>query len=102
MIRKLTIPEEVGEDAEFRVLDWFKAEGDAIADGDGLVELETDKAIVLVTAKQAGTLRRIFVPGGEWLKAGQVAAWVSDEPGEPLPAARDAAAESLLASFETT
>jgi pyruvate dehydrogenase E2 component (dihydrolipoamide acetyltransferase) len=102
VIRRLLIPVEMGENVEVRVLDWFKAEGDRIADGDALVELETDKAIVLVTAKQAGVLRRQFVPAGEWLAAGQVAAWVSDEPDEPVPSARDAAAESLLASFEIT
>jgi len=102
VIRRLMIPPEMGENVEVRVLLWYKAEGDLIADGDALVELETDKAIALVTAKQAGTLRRCFAPAGEWLKAGEVAAWVSDAPDEALPAARDAAAEALLASYETT
>lgn len=102
MIRRLLIPLQLGEDVEVRVLLWYKAEGDPIADGDALVELETDKAIILVTAKQAGTLRRCFTAAGDWLKVGQVAAWVSDEAGEPLPAERTAPAEELLATFETT
>lgn len=102
MIRRLLIPPEMGETVEVRVLLWYKAEGDAIADGDALVELETDKAIALVTARQAGTLRRCFVPAGEWLRAGEVAAWVSDSPDEALPAVRDAEAEALLATYETT
>jgi pyruvate/2-oxoglutarate dehydrogenase complex dihydrolipoamide acyltransferase (E2) component len=102
VIRRLLIPSQLGEDVEVRVLLWYKSEGDSIADGDALVELETDKAIILVTAKQAGTLRRCFAPAGEWLKVGQVAAWVSDEVGEPLPAERGVPVEDLLANFETT
>ena len=102
MIRRLMIPAEMGADAEVRVLLWYKAEGDAIADGDALVELETDKAIALVTARQAGVLRRCFAPAGEWLKAGEVAAWVSDGPEEALPAGRDAEAELVMATYETT
>lgn len=102
MIRRLMIPPELGEDVEVRVLLWYKAEGDAIADGDALVELETDKAVSLVTARQAGVLRRCFAPAGDWLRAGEVAAWVSDAPEEPLPATRDASAEAMLATYETT
>ena len=102
MIRRMLIPAELGENVEVRVLLWYKAEGDPIADGDALVEFETDKAIVLVTARQSGTLRRCFAPAGEWLAAGHVAAWISDDPGEPLPPDRDAPAETILATFETT
>jgi hypothetical protein len=56
----------------------------------------------MVTARQVGTLRRCFTPAGAWLKAGEVAAWVSDTPDEPLPTQRDATAEALLATYETT
>lgn len=102
MIRRLFIPPQMGDNVEVRVLLWYKAEGDRIADGDALVELETDKAIVLVTARQAGVLRRCFAPAGDWLATGQVAAWVSDGPDEPLPESRDAPAEGMFATFETT
>ena len=60
MIRKLVIPKELGESIEVRVLDWLKAESDPVNAGDALLEFETDKAIVLVAAVQAGTLRRRF------------------------------------------
>ena len=101
MIRRLVVPAELGE-GEVRLLLWYKAEGEVVSADDALLELETDKAIILVTAKQAGTLRRCFGAAGDWLKAGDVAAWLSDAPDEPLPADRDAPAESLLAAFETT
>jgi pyruvate dehydrogenase E2 component (dihydrolipoamide acetyltransferase) len=102
VIRRLFIPPEMGENVEVRVLDWFRAEGDRVAEGDALVELETDKAIVVVTAKQSGYLRRCFAPAGDWLATGQVAAWVSDEPEEPLPSERNAPIEGMFATFETT
>ena len=102
MIRMLRIPPEMGEGVEVRVLLWYKAEGDVISEGDALLEFETDKAIVVVTAKQGGFLRRCFTPAGEWLAAGQVAAWVSDGPEDLLPAERTADVEALLAAFEAT
>lgn len=102
MIRRLVVPPELGEAAEVRVLLWYKKEGEPIGVDEALLELETDKAIVLVTARQAGTVRRCFSAAGDWLKVGDVAAWMSDDPTEPLPADRNAPAESILATFETT
>lgn len=102
MIRKLIIPKDVGENAEVRVLLWYKSEGDGIRDGDAILEFETDKAIVLVTARQAGTLRRCLTEAGGWLRPGDVAALASDAPQEPIPADALTAAEALPATFETT
>jgi pyruvate/2-oxoglutarate dehydrogenase complex dihydrolipoamide acyltransferase (E2) component len=102
MIGKLVIPPELGEDIEVRLLLWSKIEGDAVAIGDALLEFETDKAIVLVSATQSGTLRRCFFAAGDWMKPGNVAAWLSTDPDEPLPAAQDAEAEALLVTFEVT
>lgn len=43
---------------------WLKQEGDTIAVGDALAEIETEKAIVEINAEQAGVLGRIVVPAG--------------------------------------
>lgn len=43
---------------------WMKKVGDAIAAGDILLEVETDKATVDVEASGAGTLAEIIVPAG--------------------------------------
>lgn len=101
MIRGLTIPPELEAD-EVRVLLWYKSEGETVSPGDALVELETDKAIVLVTANQAGTLRCCFAAASEWLQVGEVAAWLSDEPDEALPPERAATTGPLMARFEVT
>ena len=51
---------EVGESiVDARVAKWLRKEGDAVASGDALVELETDKIDLEVAAPQAGVLSRI-------------------------------------------
>lgn len=102
MVRKLVIPVELGESIEVRVLDWLKAESDPVNAGDALLEFETDKAIVLVTAVQAGTLRRCFFASGDWMKPGDVAAWLSDSPNEPLPETSEIPDDTLTVTFDIT
>jgi pyruvate/2-oxoglutarate dehydrogenase complex dihydrolipoamide acyltransferase (E2) component len=102
VIRKLVIPKELGESIEVRVLDWLKAESDAVNAGDALLEFETDKAIVLVTAVQAGTLRRCFFASGDWMKPGDVAAWLSDSFDEPLPEMSEIPDDTLMVTFDIT
>ena len=43
---------------------WLKAEGDAVASGDVIAEIETDKATMEIEAIDDGTLGRIVVPEG--------------------------------------
>ena len=51
---------EVGESiVDARVAKWLRKEGDVVAVGDPLVELETDKIDLEVAAPQAGVLKRI-------------------------------------------
>jgi pyruvate/2-oxoglutarate dehydrogenase complex dihydrolipoamide acyltransferase (E2) component len=102
VIRKLIIPKELG-DIEVRLLDWLKIEGEEVAVGDALLEFETDKAIVLVTASQAGVLRKVFIGAGDWMKPGDAVAWLSDGADEALPAeAADSVADDLMVTFEVT
>src|SRR3954471_11391 len=46
-------------------------EGDQVAEGQSLIEIETDKATVPVPAPAAGTVARILVRQGDHLKVGQ-------------------------------
>ena len=55
---------EVGESiVDARVAKWLKKEGDASRVGEPLVELETDKIDLEVSAPQAGVLAQIDAPG---------------------------------------
>ncbi len=49
---------------EGNVASWLKSEGDEVAAGDILCEIETDKATMEVEATDEGTLGRIVVPTG--------------------------------------
>lgn len=50
-------------DAE--VAGWLVAEGDAVSEGDDLVELEAEKSTVVLPAPVSGVLARIAAPAGE-------------------------------------
>jgi 2-oxoglutarate dehydrogenase E2 component (dihydrolipoamide succinyltransferase) len=78
------------------VAKWLRKEGDAVAAGDPLVELETDKIDVEVSAQHAGVLSRIDRQAGEDVKVGEVLG-ILDESAKgaatPSPAPPAAAAE---------
>ena len=66
---------EMGESvAEGTVLEWLKEEGEAIAEGDTVVEVSTDKVDAEVPAPAAGTLTRIVAQPDETVKVGAVLA----------------------------
>ncbi len=67
------------------VVEWFIQEGDRIVPGQEIFDVETDKAVVAVEARQAGTIARILVPPGQQVPVGTVLA-VGVSPGESLPA----------------
>ena len=59
---------------------WLVKEGDAVASGDLLAEIETDKATMEFEAIDEGTIARILVEGGtENVKVGTVIAMIAEE-----------------------
>ena len=59
---------------------WMKSEGDTIAAGDVIAEIETDKATMEVEAVDEGTLAKILVPEGtEGVKVNAVIAVLAEE-----------------------
>ncbi len=78
---------------EGTVLQWFVAEGSPVAEGEPLVEVETDKASVTYESEHDGALLKILTGPGESAVVGAVIAVVGD-PGEALvaPALEDPAA----------
>src|SRR5262249_14383562 len=59
---------------------WLKQEGDAVQPGDVLVELETDKVNVEVSAEQSGVLQRIDKKEGDTVAVGDVLGIIADAP----------------------
>lgn len=59
------------------ILKWIRTEGDMVAEGEPLLEIETDKVVMEIPAPASGFLLRILVPHGE-IKINQTIAWIGD------------------------
>jgi len=70
---------------EGRIVAWHKRVGDAVAAGDVLFEVETDKATMEVESPTAGTLRRILYPADATAPVATVIALITDTPDEVVP-----------------
>jgi pyruvate dehydrogenase E2 component (dihydrolipoamide acetyltransferase) len=76
---------------------WAKKEGDAIAEGDVLADIETDKATMELESYETGVLLKILVQEGETAELGAPIALVG-EPGEVVeaPVAANGAAAAAV------
>lgn len=85
----------VAADADVGTLhQWLKQEGDTVAVGDALAEIETEKAIVEINAEHAGVLGRIVVQAGPASVPINTVIGVLLAPGEDAAAIDQALAES--------
>jgi pyruvate dehydrogenase E2 component (dihydrolipoamide acetyltransferase) len=85
--RELTMPKLSDSMADAVIIRWLKSPGDAFQRGEGLIEVETDKATVVYEAETAGTLASILVPEGGTAAVGQAIATLGNGEG-PAPAER--------------
>jgi pyruvate dehydrogenase E2 component (dihydrolipoamide acetyltransferase) len=100
MATEIVMPRLSDSMEEGTILRWIKAEGDEVALGDELVEIETDKANMVFEADAAGTLIEIVAEEGDTLPIGEVIARVGevgeakgDGPGKKKAKASAAKAE---------
>jgi pyruvate dehydrogenase E2 component (dihydrolipoamide acetyltransferase) len=70
-----------------KLLAWRKKEGEQVAKGEPLLEIETDKAVVEVESPGDGTLSAISAKVGDNIPVGQTIAWLLN-PGEIAPSNR--------------
>ena len=94
---------EVGESiVDARVARWLKKAGDAVAAGEAVVELETDKVDVEVAAPRAGVLATIAHGDGADVKIGDVLGTIGESADvAKTPDAGTSAAASPAASSAT-
>ncbi|HCQ48371.1 MAG TPA: pyruvate dehydrogenase complex dihydrolipoamide acetyltransferase, partial [Achromobacter sp.] len=64
MAHLIKLPSVAADTSGGNLHQWLKQEGDTVAVGDALAEIETEKAIVEINAEHAGVLARIVVPAG--------------------------------------
>jgi pyruvate/2-oxoglutarate dehydrogenase complex dihydrolipoamide acyltransferase (E2) component len=65
--------------AEGTLTAWLKQEGDAVAAGDIVAELETDKATLEIESPVAGHVKRLLVGEGDPVDPGQPIAEIAEE-----------------------
>lgn len=70
---------------EGRLVKWLKKEGDAVKSGDLLAEVETDKAVMELSARGDGVLLRQMIPEGTTAAVGSLVG-VIGEAGEDISA----------------
>lgn len=94
--------------AEGKILNWFKAVGDEVKEGDNLFEVETDKVTLEVQSIVAGRLSEIRVGAGVIAKVGEVVAIVGGARAsvgavavEPVTAPRTAPGRSPFEEVST-
>ena len=68
-----------------KLLSWRKKEGEAVAKGEPLLEIETDKAVVEIESPAEGILAGVKAHEGDVIPVGQTIAWIV-MPGEKPPA----------------
>jgi len=61
---------------EGRLVEWKKKEGDPVAIGDVLAEVETDKAVMELVARSGGTLLKQLVPAGATVPVSAAVGWI--------------------------
>lgn len=78
------------------VVDWLKAEGDQLAEGEELVEVETSKINNVYEAPVSGVIRRLVAQPGETLPVGALLAVLAP------PEVADTEVDSFIADFQAS
>ncbi|MBD2867674.1 2-oxoglutarate dehydrogenase complex dihydrolipoyllysine-residue succinyltransferase [Paenibacillus arenilitoris] len=91
---------ELGESiSEGTITKWFVKEGDSVNQGDVLLELETDKVNIEISADNSGVISRIAKQDGEVVLVGEAIGSIGDAPagGASAPAAPESPAPAAPA-----
>lgn len=102
MTIQIVVPELSESVVEATVVRWLKREGDRVAVGEPVVELETEKVNIELGAERSGILVRVEKHEGEDVKVGdvlgvieEVSEKVTQEPAEPPAQTRGRAEEGM-------
>jgi pyruvate dehydrogenase E2 component (dihydrolipoamide acetyltransferase) len=67
-----------------KLISWLKKEGETVAKGEPLLEIETDKAVMEIESPGEGVLGGVKAQAGAEIPVGQTIAWIL-HPGEVAP-----------------
>jgi pyruvate dehydrogenase E2 component (dihydrolipoamide acetyltransferase) len=83
-----------------KLISWLKKEGESVAKGEPLLEVETDKAVMEIESPGDGVLAGVKVQAGTEVPVGQTIAWIV-RPGEVPPADEVAATSGRKSTIAT-
>jgi 2-oxoglutarate dehydrogenase E2 component (dihydrolipoamide succinyltransferase) len=75
---EVKVPELAESISEGTVAQWLKKEGEAVVKGEDLIELETDKVNIEISAERDGILKNIKVQPGDTVSVGDVIASIAE------------------------
>ena len=94
---EITVPQMAESILEATVGQWLKSEGDPVAAGEAVLELETDKVSLEVTSTGAGVLQKILRQPGDTVTAGEVLGVLGEGAAPQIRAQPQAAAAPVAA-----
>jgi 2-oxoglutarate dehydrogenase E2 component (dihydrolipoamide succinyltransferase) len=89
MVTEIIVPEFGESVVEATVVRWLKQEGERVELGEAVVELETEKMNLEVSAEQAGILARAERQEGEDVEIGDVLGLIEETDEESPQATED-------------
>jgi pyruvate dehydrogenase E2 component (dihydrolipoamide acetyltransferase) len=93
---------DIGEDGEVEVIDVLIAVGDEIAEEDGLITLETDKATMDVPSSHAGIVKEVLVVTGDKVKQGSLVIKLETNSGAPAAIEQPVATSTTVSAVPET
>jgi len=83
MATNITMPQMGFDMTEGTIAAWLKQEGETVAKGDPIAEIETDKTTIQIEAFASGVLAKIVVQAGQKTPVGEVIGVIA-APGEAV------------------
>lgn len=67
-----------------RLVRWLKQVGDSVTQGEGLLELETEKTVITIEATVSGRLAQVLLEVDQEARVGDRIAWIDSESAPPV------------------
>ncbi|HKF93045.1 MAG TPA: biotin/lipoyl-containing protein, partial [Gammaproteobacteria bacterium] len=87
MLIEVKVPQLAESVTQASLLEWQKQQGEAVQRGDNLIDIETDKVVLEVTAADSGVLKEIKKNGGDDVSSNDVIAIIETNAGAATSAA---------------
>ena len=84
MAKEIIMPKLGVDMQEGEILEWKKAQGDSVQEGDILLEIMSDKTNMEIEAEDSGVLLKIVHPAGDVVPVTKVIGYIGAA-GEALP-----------------